>query len=196
MENITLRTAAERDAEALLEIYRPYVENTAISFEYDVPSVGEFRRRIGQTLKKYPYLLAQRGEEILGYAYASPFHPRAAYDWAAEASIYVKLDARGQGVGKLLYAALERALILQGVLNLEACISVPGKDDEYLDHSSQQFHQHMGFRLVGKFEKCGYKFGRWYDMIWMEKFLAPHRADQPPVKTFAEIEEQLSFVES
>lgn len=190
MGNITLRAAAEKDAGALLEIYRPYVENTAISFEYDVPGVEEFRRRIGQTLKKYPYLLAQRGEEILGYAYAGPFHPRAAYGWAAEASIYVKPGARGQGVGRLLYDALERALTLQGILNLEACISVPDKDDEFLNHSSQRFHERMGFRLVGKFEKCGYKFGRWYDMIWMEKLLAPHREDQPPVKTFAEIAEQ------
>ncbi len=190
MGPITLRAASPGDAQALLEIYRPYVENTAISFEYDVPSVEEFRGRIARTLERYPYLLAERKGEILGYAYAGPFHPRAAYDWAAEASIYVKRGAHRQGIGRLLYSTLERALLLQGILNLEACISVPEKDDEYLDHSSQRFHERMGFRLVGKFEKCGYKFGRWYDMIWMEKLLSSHREDQPSVKPFAEVQER------
>ena len=98
-EPIRLRTAGEEDAEALLDIYAPYVEHTAVSFEYEVPSVEEFRERIRRIRERYPYLLAESEGEILGYAYASPFHERRAYDWAAETSIYLRRDRRRQGLG-------------------------------------------------------------------------------------------------
>ena len=97
---ITIRPATPDDAEALLSIYAPYVEQTAITFEYEVPSVEEFRDRIVHTLKLYPYLVAQRetstnsdaSTEIVGYAYACPLHARAAYAWSVETSIYVKIS--------------------------------------------------------------------------------------------------------
>ena len=107
---VTIRMAAPEDAAALVAIYAPYVEVTAISFEYTVPTVEEFAGRIRKTLERYPYLVAEAGGKIVGYAYASPFHSRAAYQWAAECSIYVEQSCRQSGVGRRLYTALEELL--------------------------------------------------------------------------------------
>ena len=177
-QDIRIRTASVEDAEELLAIYKPYVEKTAISFEYDVPEVSEFRRRIAHTLEKYPYLVAERDGELLGYAYMGPFVGRAAYDWAAEVSIYVKEDKRKLGVGKCLYQALEAVAKAQNILNLNVCIGYPDQEDEYLTKNSVQYHGHMGYQMVGKFHNCGYKFGRWYHMVWMEKLIGVH-VDRP-----------------
>ena len=106
-----VRLATPQDAEELLEIYRYYVEHTAITFEYETPSITEFRQRIKQTLKRYPYLAAVDGHgKIVGYAYASSFKNRAAYDWSVETTIYVDKDVKRQGIGKKLYEALEEIL--------------------------------------------------------------------------------------
>ncbi|MCD8115918.1 MAG: GNAT family N-acetyltransferase [Oscillospiraceae bacterium] len=191
MEHITVRTVRPSDAAALLAIYAPYVEKTCISYEYAAPTEEEFTRRIVRTLEKYPYLAACAGGEILGYVYAGPLHPRAAYDWAVETSIYVREDKKGLGLGRLLYQALEQALGEQGILNMNACIAYPPEEDEYLTRSSAVFHEHMGFRLVGRFRQCSYKFGRWYDMIWMEKHIGEHLTDQPPVKPFPAVRDAL-----
>ena len=179
---ITIRTATLSDAQALLNIYAPYVEYTAITFEYDVPSVEEFAFRIKNTLQKYPYLVAEKNGRLLGYAYASPFHERPAYDWAVETSIYVDQNIKHQGIGRRLHDALEDALRSQGILNMNACIAYPPEEDEYLDRNSVEFHTHMGYRLVGEFYKCGYKFHRWYNMVWMEKLIGNHLSDQKPPK--------------
>ncbi|MBL6462356.1 MAG: GNAT family N-acetyltransferase [Blautia sp.] len=179
---ITIRTAILSDAQALLNIYSPYVEHTAITFEYDVPSVEEFASRIKNTLQKYPYLVAEKNGRLLGYAYASPFHERPAYDWAVETSIYVDQNIKHQGIGRRLHDALEDALRSQGILNMNACIAYPPEEDEYLDKNSVEFHTHMGYRLVGEFYKCGYKFHRWYNMVWMEKLIGNHLSDQKPPK--------------
>ena len=120
---MNIRIATPADAESLLKIYAPYVTETAITFEYDVPSVSDFAQRIANTLLKYPYLVAQQNEQILGYAYAGCFHARAAYDWAVETSIYVDRRSKGKGVGGRLYGALENALKGQGFLNMNACIA-------------------------------------------------------------------------
>lgn len=175
MSSIEIRTATVDDAEALLNIYGYYVTHTAISFEYEVPTAEEFKRRIGNTLKKYPYLAAVQDKEILGYAYAGPFVGRAAYDWSAEVTIYLAADKRKQGLGRMLYEALEQELIKMGILNLYACIGCIETSDEYLTNNSAQFHEHMGYTKAGHFHKCGYKFGRWYDMIWMEKIIGSHK---------------------
>ena len=179
---ITIRTATLSDAQALLNIYSPYVEHTAITFEYDVPSVEEFASRIKNTLQKYPYLVAEKNGRLLGYAYASPFHERPAYDWAVETSIYVDQNIKHQGIGRRLHDALEDALRSQGILNMNACIAYPPEEDEYLDKNSVEFHTHMGYRLVGEFYKCGYKVHRWYNMVWMEKLIGNHLSDQKPPK--------------
>lgn len=180
--SITIRMANPSDAQALLNIYAPYVINTAITFEYDVPSVEEFASRIAHTLEKYPYFIAEEGGNILGYAYASPFHDRPAYDWAVETSIYVDQNIKHRGIGRKLHDALESTLREQGILNMNACIAYPPEEDEHLDKNSVEFHAHMGYRLVGEFYKCGYKFNRWYNMVWMEKLIGEHLSDQKPPK--------------
>jgi len=166
-----IRNASPADAEALLEIYRPYVECTAVSFEYDVPSVDEFAGRIAHTLERYPYLIAEADGKIAGYAYAGVFKGRAAYDHCVETSIYVSSAAQGRGVGRALYEHLEKRLYQQGVRNLCACIAWTETPDEYLTHQSPLFHARMGYTRCALFHRCGRKFGREYDMIWMEKLL-------------------------
>lgn len=187
-QTVKIRTAAIDDAEELLKVYTPYVEKTAITFEYDVPSLEEFKRRIENTLKKYPYLVAEKDGEILGYAYTGPFVGRAAYSWAAETSIYLREDCRKMGIGRRLYASLEEISRQQNILNLYACIGYPDTEDEYLTKNSVQFHAHLGYRLAGTFYQCGYKFGRWYHMVWMEKIIGDHRADPAPMIPFSQLD--------
>ncbi len=186
-----IRVATTEDAEALVRIYAPYVEKTAITFEYDVPTVREFAGRIEKILKRYPYLVAEEDGEILGYAYAGSFHERAAFGWAVETSVYIAETAKRRGLGKRLYDALEQALAAQNILNLYASIAYPIREDPYLTRDSVEFHQRLGFELVGRFSRCGYKFGRWYDLVWMEKHIGDHVAIQPAVKPFDPAE--LSF---
>ena len=186
-ESAAIRAATPGDAAAIREIYRYYVEHTAVTFDYETPSVEEFRRRIAATQEYYPYYVAEEGGAVLGYAYAGRFHPRAAYGWCAEMTVYLHPDARGRGLGRALYEALEAALEKMGVVNLYACISDPITPDEYLSADSPRFHAHMGYERIGEFHRCGFKFGRWYNMIWMEKLIGEHRADQPPVQPFPSV---------
>ncbi len=166
-----IRSASPEDAGRLLEIYSYYVEKTAVSFEYYVPSADEFRARIEGILARYPYLVLEDGEDIKGYAYAGVFKDRAAYDCSCEVTIYVDRDSKGKGYGKALYEALEESLKQTEITNLYACIGDPTEEDEYLTRDSEHFHSHMGYTTVGRFHNCGYKFGRRYNMIWMEKII-------------------------
>lgn len=170
-----IRSAAPEDAERLLEIYEYYVEHTAITFECEGPSAEEFRSRIENTLKKYPYLVLEEDSVIQGYAYAGPFKTRAAYDRSCELSIYLDKNLQKRGYGRLLYESLEAELKKMGILNLYACIADPVEEDEYLTRNSEQFHQHLGYSKVGVFHKCGYKFNRWYNSIFMEKMIGEHK---------------------
>ena len=178
---ITVRSATLGDAERILEIYDYYVKNTAITFEYTTPTLEEFRGRMEKIMQKYPYLVAEKDGVIAGYAYAGAFVGRAAYDWSCETSIYLDKNARKCGIGKTLYTALEKELKEMGILNMYACIGYPAEEDEYLTKNSADFHSHIGFTQVGEFHKCGYKFGRWYNMIWMEKIIGEHKENQAPV---------------
>ena len=189
--SITLRMATPADAPALLNIYAPYVRDTAITFEYDVPSLQEFSARMQATLAFYPYLAALQEGRIVGYAYASPFKERRAYDWAVETSIYVEQGCRGRGIGRQLHDALEGLLRRQGILNMCACIAVPHDgEDEFLTLDSVRFHERLGYRMVGRFDRCGCKFGRWYDMVWMERILGDHPAAPEAVKPVWEVLEK------
>ena len=190
-EKVMIRTATTNDAEAILAIYAPYVETTAITFEYEIPGIEEFRERIRNVLKKYPYLVAEADGEIVGYAYAGPFKGRAAYDWAVETTIYVDCARKRMGIGRKLYDKLEEALRKQGILNMEACIGYPETEDEYLTKDSVRFHEKLGYRMVGEFYKCGYKFSRWYNMVWMEKMIGEHQEKQPQIHTYSEIEDSV-----
>ena len=173
--NIEIRTATVDDAEEILAIYSPYVKNTAISFEYEPPSIEEFRERIRKTLESFPYLVAVSDGEIIGYTYAGKFHPRAAFLHSAELSIYLRQDMRGKGIGKILYTEIERILKTKGIINLYALVAYADEEDNYISHDSVIFHEVMGYKTVGKCKKCGYKFDRWYDMLFMEKFIGSHK---------------------
>lgn len=189
--DFNIRVATVQDTQELLNIYEYYVLNTAISFEYEVPTVEEFKTRIENTLLKYPYLVAESNSEnkneIIGYAYASAFKSRPAYDWAVETSIYVKYGLTKSGVGKRLYQELERYLKMQNITNMNACIAVPEVEDEYCTRNSLDFHEHIGFNMVGEFHKCGYKFNRWYNMVWLEKIIGEHTTNPKDIVPFRKL---------
>lgn len=194
---ITFRTVTPNDAEQLLEIYAPYVKDTAISFEYEVPGVEEFRLRIVNILKKYPYIAALQGSKIIAYSYAGAFKTREAYKYSVEMTIYVRSDCRRSGVGRQLYALMEKILYAQGILNVNACISYTDDDENpYVTNASMHFHEHEGYRLVGRFTKCGFKFNRWFDMIWMEKLLdgaEPRGCHPKDLLPFDEVKKQFGL---
>jgi L-amino acid N-acyltransferase YncA len=183
MSEIKIRKADINDAPRLLEIYAYYVLNTAITFEYDIPTLEEFQNRMSRT-RKYPFLVIEEDGRIQGYAHAKPFVNRAAYDWSCETTIYLDHNALKRGLGRKLYDALESELKRIGILNLYARIAYPETEDIYLTKNSAEFHEHLGFKKVGEFHKCGYKFGRWYDMICMEKIIGEHVA-QPKIRFYS-----------
>lgn len=187
MSQVVFRDAILEDAAQLWEIYRYYVEETAITFEWTVPTLEEFQTRMVRTMEKYPYIVAQEERKIIGYAYAGAFVGREAYDWCAESTIYLHHDRRGVGVGRKLYTFLERILARMNILNIYACIGYPETEDIYLTKNSARFHTHLGYREVGRFRRCGYKFGRWYDMIWMEKIIGDHALMAQEVRRYPEI---------
>ena len=270
MGELKFRVARPEDAAALLAIYAPYVEETAITFEYEVPSVEAFRARIAHTLTTYPYIVAveeqpanagagrvngapvsstsasgadaaagahRTSEHIIGYAYVGRLHARAAYDWTVETSIYVDRSARKHGLGRQLYERLEAILRAMNIISVNACIAYPGTmnpaidaataadrlqdahigsgdpntadrarkdsregsadsgagigEDPYLNTNSPDFHAHLGYQLVGHFHACAYKFDRWYDMIWMEKWIAPHPAKPEAMIPFPALPEEV-----
>lgn len=171
MKEITIRSATAQDAQSILDIYRYYVEHTAISFEITVPTVSEIKRRIETVLTAYPYLVVQQDNKIIGYAYAGPFIKREAYDHCAEVSIYISREFTKCGIGKMLYTELFQRLKDKGIRNIYSCIGVIDEPDEYLNNNSADFHAHIGFKEVGRFHNCGKKFERFYHMIWMERIL-------------------------
>ncbi len=185
MSTITVRNATLEDADTLLNIYAYYVTDTAITFEYTVPTLEEFQNRMRNIMEKYPYLVIEKDGTIAGYAYARAFVGRAAYDWSCELTVYLDHTAQKCGLGKRIYAALEERLHHMGILNLYACIGYPQEEDEYLTTNSADFHAHLGFTLAGTFQKCGYKFGRWYDMVWMEKIIDTHQENQPDIVPYS-----------
>ena len=179
---ITLRHATPADAEALLDIYALYVLHTAITYEYEVPSPAEFARRIQTYSRKYPYLVAEADGIPVGYAYAAPLGSRPAFDWSVETAIYVRGDYKGQGVGRLLYQRLEELLKQQGIRTMTAAVASVTHDDPYLTNASIAFHLRMGFSPVGTFHNCGCKFGRWYDLTWLEKPIGAYVPNPPAVQ--------------
>lgn len=177
-----IERVTKEDAKELVAIYAPYVEKTAITFEYEVPSVAEFQERILQISKRYPYLKAVIDGKIVGYAYANCFKDREAYDWSVETTIYMCKDCKRQGYGKVLYEQLEKTLKSMGILTMNACIGSPICENPYLTDDSYHFHKKMGFDLVGRFHHSGYKFDQWFDMIWMEKKIGEYKDHPSKVK--------------
>ena len=171
MKTVSMREVQISDAERLAEIYSYYVQNTAISFEYEAPSAAEFEKRIRKVKENYPYLACVEDGRIVGYAYASAYSDRSAYAWTATSSIYVDKDFRRMGIGNMLYGELEKRLREQGIVNLLAGVAFCEEEDEYLTHDSCKFHSRVGFEKVAHMKSVGKKFDRWYDLIWMQKKL-------------------------
>ena len=184
IEEITIRPVTEADAEKLLSIYAPYVTDTFVTYEYTVPTVEEFRERIRNTLQAYPYFAAVENGRIIGYAYASAFHPRRAYLWSAEATVYLERGVRGRGVGRLLYERLEETLKQQNVQNVNACIAYPNPQ-------SIAFHEKMGYTIIGTFHRCAFKFNKCYHMVWLEKILTQTDITPLPVIPFSKLDKAL-----
>ena len=160
-----IRIATEADVPEILNIYAPYIENTTVTFEYDVPCRREFMRRFCDITARFPWLVWEEQGQILGYAYAAPPYARAAYSWCAEPSVYLKAEATGRGIGKRLYAALEELLRLQGFQVLYALITQENT-------GSLRFHKKLGYEERVLFPDCGFKHGRWLGVYWLEKRLS------------------------
>ncbi|MBP5275478.1 MAG: N-acetyltransferase [Lachnospiraceae bacterium] len=169
MSEAVIRNASPEDAERLVEIYSYYVTDTAVSFEYEVPTVEEFRKRITKISSKYPYLVCVMDDKIVGYVYAGTYSTREAYDWTVTTSIYLDKDYRRKGIGTLLYDELEKRLKEQGIVNLLAGVASCDDEDEYLTHDSSKFHLNRGYTEVANMKAVGKKFDRWYDLLWYQK---------------------------
>ena len=159
-----IRIACEADVPAILSIYAPYVRETTVTFEYEVPTQEEFLNRFRTITWDFPWLVWEEEGQILGYAYACRPFERAAYAWCAEPSIYLKPEARGRGIGRQLYQALEELLKIQGYRVLLALIT--GENI-----GSLKFHEKLGYEVVGELKESGYKFQRWLSVFWMEKIM-------------------------
>ena len=182
-----IRPATEKDVPEILEIYAPYVENTTITFEYDVPCRKSFLQRFHEITAQYPWLVWEEDGRILGYAYAAAPYSRAAFSWCAEPSIYLRPEAKGRGIGRKLYAVLEEILSRQGYQLLYALITSENKD-------SIDFHRKMAYEMKVDFPNCGYKFGRWLGLVWMEKRLKiVHSPNGFPVPWLAVVQGAESF---
>ena len=187
-EAVCVRAAAPEDAEQLLEIYTPFVisEDSSlsnVSFELAAPDVEEFRQRIQDISKQFPYLVGEVNGQILGYVYCHPYRERLAYQWAVEVTIYLAPAGQGKGLGRLLYETMEKLLCLQGVTMAYSCITVGN------DHSIKM-HEALGYRLIGTFTNSGYKNGQWLDTVWLEKQLQDCPSEPATIKGWRELAPQ------
>ena len=169
--NLIIREAKIQDAKRLVEIYAHYVKNTAVSFEYKAPTVEEFEERIRHIREKYPYIVCLKDDKIVGYAYASAYSSREAYNWTATSSIYVDKEYCRMGAGALLYKELEERLRKLGIVNLLAGVAYTEAEDKYLTKDSYYFHTKMGYEKVAHMKEVGKKFDHWYDLLWLQKKL-------------------------
>ena len=191
-----IRPATEKDIPEILSIYGPYVETSTATFEYDVPCLRSFTQRFYDITAQFPWLVWEEDGKILGYAYASAPYSRAAYRWCAEPSIYLRPEATGKGIGQKLYAVLEWILDKQGYQVLYALVTTENS-------GSIRFHEKMGYFSRVDFTDCGYKFGRWLGVTWMEKriksvhspngFPKPWRVIVQDAKSFCDILDSLSL---
>lgn len=168
-----IRFAAPSDAKAMAAIYRPYVMETAYTFEYEPPDEVEFARRLRRIGAGFPWLAVERDGRLFGYAYASRAFERAAYGWDADLSVYLCPEAQGQGLGRALYTLLERMLARQGY-QVIYCLVTSGNE------GSCRFHEALGYRLAASLPNTGFKFGRWLSIHWYEKRLCPPTPPEAP----------------
>lgn len=167
MADRKIRLAALGDCASILEIYAPFITNTDITFEYQVPTIVEFENRMANIQKRYPWLVYEYDKRIIGYAYASQYNEREAYDWSVDFSIYIDPKHHGKGIGRALYFCLSELLRLQGFCNAYAGVALPNP-------KSEGFHEAFGFKPVGIYRKVGYKHGKWRDVRWYSLDIADH----------------------
>ncbi|HEY1307186.1 MAG TPA: arsinothricin resistance N-acetyltransferase ArsN1 family B [Vicinamibacterales bacterium] len=167
--SVRIRLASEQDADAIAAIYRPVVEDTAISFETTAPGREEMARRVAETLSSYPWLVCERDGRIAGYAYATRHRVRAAYQWSVDTSVYIDDADRRSGVGRGLYLSLFAILAAQGYFNAFAGIALPNP-------GSVALHEAMGFEKLGVYHNVGFKLGEWRDVGWWQLILRSHEA--------------------
>jgi len=178
-----IRPAKITDAEGMLEIYAPIVENSAISFEFSPPSLAEFRERIAVYSRSAPWLVCELNGGITGYAYATAFRSRPAYQWSAEVTVYVHPDFQRRGIARALYVALLDCLVFQGFVNAVGVIVLPNP-------ASVELHQTLGFERIGVFPRIGFKRDAWHDTGWWLKRLVSADAAPQPLRTTAEAHAQ------
>ena len=184
----TLRLVREADAPAIVDIYRPYVEETNISFEYVTPSPAEFARRIRDISGEYPYLVWEEDGAITAYAYAHRLMERPAYQWNAELSVYVRQGQLHRGIGTALYGALTEILLLQNIRNIYGIVTAA-------NDTSIRFHLRQGFREAGLYRNVGYKNGAWLDVAWLEKQIGTYAPVPAPFLPFPQIDgEQVAAI--
>jgi len=173
MSEIKLSLATKSDSESILNIYAPYVEETAITFEYVVPTLENFTQRMEKIISEFPFIICKIDGDTVGFAYAHKQMERSAYQWNAELSIYVKMGFYQKGIGTALYNALIRILSAQNIKNLYGCVTIPNE-------KSEKLHAHFGFKSLGVYHMTGYKFDKWYDVVWFEKYLGEHTVPPKP----------------
>ncbi len=161
------------DAADILEIYRPFVTGTVVTFEELVPTVEEFRQRIKTVLEEAPYLVCEIDGVIVGYAYASAYRTRASYRWNREVTVYINPDFQGMNIGTALYTALIAMLRMQHYGNLLAVVTLPNE-------GSARLHERMGFKACAVFNQVGYKMNKWHQVGWWELALAD--PDEKPLE--------------
>lgn len=176
---LTVRLATEEDAAGIRAVYAPYL-TTPITFETALPSLEEFRERVATTGARYPYLVAECAGEIVGYTYASAQHPRAAYAWNVELSVYLAPGARGHGLGRVLYEALLELVRAQGAKAAYALVTVPNE-------ASERLHAALGFERIGLQPNAGWKAGAWHDVAWLRKELSPYEGAPEPLAPFPQL---------
>ena len=183
-----IRIATVEDAKAIRAINAYYIENTAISFGWEVPTVEEYENRIKETLINFPYLVAVIDGKVVGYCYACPFKDhQPALEWVIETSIYIDKDYHKKGIGKALYDNLEKILKKMNIVTMASCITYTDKEDKYVNNNSYHFHEALGFKEVSKFEHIGYKFNAWHTIVWMTKDINEHSENTPKVIPFSKI---------
>ncbi|WP_167955192.1 GNAT family N-acetyltransferase [Anaerosporobacter faecicola] len=175
-----IRFATVDDAAAILAVYAPYIRQTTITYEYEVPTVEEFRTRMQEILSFFPYLVYEEEGRIVGYAYASKHHERAAFMWGAEISIYVEGTHHGNGIAGLLYDQMMEYLYKQGIYKVYALIDSPNE-------KSEQFHKKRGFQEIGCLPKTAYKLGKWCDLKYYEKDLRSCKGKPQELRSIHEL---------
>jgi phosphinothricin acetyltransferase len=178
--NKKIRLATEEDCASILDIYAPFITDTVITFECEVPALEEFTKRMANIQKKYPWLVCEYNGSIVGYAYASKYSERQAYDWSADFSIYIDPKHHGKKIGKALYYGLFELLKLQGYYNAFAGVTMP-------NIKSESLHEALGFKPIGIYKNVGYKLGEWHDVKWYGVEIAEHVPSPAKPKLISEI---------